>query len=163
MPLFNGTTKKPNGRVVSIGKGGAFAAGTVGVVAGTGLLLGSLTPSNNQTLNTTTNNNSTTEYTMNCAVGILVNSTECRKRLESNNSTSTSSALPAIVNSTTEINTLNSTLSVNTQNTDVLISTTPSMIEKTTLKTNTYTGTTSSSSEMLSARNTLEIIKEVDE
>lgn len=161
MPLFNGTTKKPNGRVVSIGKGGAFAAGTVGVVAGTGLLLGSLTPSNNQTLNTTTNNNSTTEYTMNCAVGILVNSTECRKRLESNNSTSTSSALPAIVNSTTEINTLNST-SVNTQNTDVLISTTPSMIEKTTLKTNTYTGTTSSS-EMLSARNTLEIIKEVDE
>lgn len=166
MPLFNGTTRKPNGRIVNIGKSGFVGAGVVGGVAATGLLYGALAPSKNVTINVNSTssttiqpdllNSTTTEFPLNCIVGILVNSTECKKRLENNKNNSTTTALPDILNNTTtEINLLNS----NTQSTTPLAI---SLVETTTLKTEIHT-TTSSSSEILSARNTLEMIKEVDD
>lgn len=176
MPLFNGTTRKPNGRILNIGKSSFIGAGVVGGAAATGLLYGALAPSKNQTINTNSNssttiqpdllNSTTTEFSLDCVIGILVNSTECRKRLGYNKNNSTTTALPDIINNTTKTNLLNSDLSdVSTQSTNAIISsTTPlaiSFVETTTLKTEIHT--TTSSSEILSARNTLEMIKEVDE
>lgn len=172
MPLFNGTTRKPNGRVVSIGKSGFVTAGVVGGVAATGLLYGALSTSKNETFNNSTSsttiqpdllNMTTTEIPLNCTEGILVNSPECQKRLLFINRRSTE--LPDIINTTTEVTLEISDLSVNNPSTIAIVSTTTSLektvVEATTLK--TEIGRTTLSSEILSARNTLEIIKEVDE